>query len=401
MSRIVRSLCAMPSFGVLGGSFGSPTFIGGVSGAIVEDTIDFDTLTGRALVADGHTITDADDLAAGWAFTSDMVVWFDGVAALYGLTRHADSASFAMSFWFNPYPETAGSPQVQNYGAVFANSIGTEVVADGDDTPSYFGVKYTSTPPDNSSFSSVVMTMPGSHHGDHVTNGGAPASVSSASSNLSIAGYFVSEIDEMQGWSHVMVGIHASGGKSKLTIWVDDTEIVTDGDMGNNAFWNNSAPIADEAWVVGFSDPTFTDPNGDYGDPGEYNAPWVVGGVFNTSHPNTLPKDDQEGNGMIGAITEMWIAPGQFIDWSNSANRLKFHNVDLTGTMFAPTNLGSRGQTPTGTRPQYYFTGPPAKFPINRGVGGAAVSVWHRAESTTLEGLVDVLTSYGIIPGPV
>lgn len=393
MSRLVTSLCAIPSFG----TFGEPVFFGGPSATLgsssplTDDEIA--ALGDRALAAPG-TLTGVPDLADAWAFSSGIAVWFDGYAALYGLSRHANSGNFSMSFWYNPYDEFEDlqGGDAQPNSAVFCNSIGTEVTVDGGGHASYFGLRYTSNPvTDRSVF---IVTVPGDHVTDHVTNGGAPTSVSSNATN-GTAGFGTDPIDEMQGWCHIMIGIHASGGKCKLTIYVNDTAILSDVQLPNNAFWNNASPIADESWILPFTNPTFTDPDGDYGDPGTFNAPWVVGGVFNTSFPNTLPKDDQEGAGLMGAVTEMWIAPGQYIDWSNSTNREKFHKSDITGTLYAPVNIGSKGATPTGTKPQYYFTGPPAKFPINRASGSNA-RVWHRSAPF---GFVDVLRDYTSLPG--
>ena len=64
------------------------------------------------------------------------------------------------------------------------------------------------------------------------------------------------------------------------------------------------------------------------------------------------------------AIAEFWFAPGQFIDFSNPTNRAKFISSGF------PVNLGSTGQTPTGTSPLVYFKGAAGSNNINSGTGG-------------------------------
>lgn len=51
-----------------------------------------------------------------------------------------------------------------------------------------------------------------------------------------------------------------------------------------------------------------------------------------------------------GGVAELWLAPGQFIDFSNSANRDKFRS----GTGH-PISLGATGSLPTGTAPMIYL----------------------------------------------
>lgn len=390
MTRLVRSLCSMPAYGALG----SPTFMGGVSGltTITVDEIDFDTLGDRADATPGGTLADTDELAADWGFSSGIAVWFDGYAALHGLSLHADHKDFSISFWYNPYDEAFSDLLGdQAYGAVFSNCGVNERLVNGSWITENFQFRYTSNNVSQTSANICGGVMPGTHNGDP----GAPQSVSFGSNNLTFTTFSTDPVDEMQGWCHVMGACHTVGGRKKVTVYVNDTAIISDAQMNDSAFYGGGAHIDDEEFTMRFSAPTFTDPNGDYGDAGAASAPWAVGGRFDGSNlgEGTLMTD---GSGMVGAVTEMWIAPGQYIDWSSGANREKFHKADLTGTLYAPVNLGSRGQAPTGTRPQYYFTGPPSKFPINRGVGGAAVSCWHRSAPF---GLVDVLRDYTSLPG--
>jgi hypothetical protein len=60
-----------------------------------------------------------------------------------------------------------------------------------------------------------------------------------------------------------------------------------------------------------------------------------------------------------GDMADFYWAPGQFLDFSVTANRRKF--IDAEGK---PVNLGSDGSTPTGTAPIAFF---------HVGAGGAAV----------------------------
>ena len=67
-----------------------------------------------------------------------------------------------------------------------------------------------------------------------------------------------------------------------------------------------------------------------------------------------------------GSIYEFWMDWGQNIDLTNTTQRRKFINADLT-----PPSLGANGETPTGTSPEIYMTGGAATFATNLGTGGA------------------------------
>ena len=66
-----------------------------------------------------------------------------------------------------------------------------------------------------------------------------------------------------------------------------------------------------------------------------------------------------------GGLSEVYFAPGQFLDFSNSTNRRKF--IDAGGK---PVNLGADGSTPTGTAPLIYLKDPAATVGTNSGSGG-------------------------------
>jgi hypothetical protein len=68
----------------------------------------------------------------------------------------------------------------------------------------------------------------------------------------------------------------------------------------------------------------------------------------------------------IGDLADVWIAPGQFIDFSVAANRRKF--IDANGK---PVDLGSDCSAPTGIAPSVCFSGDSSGFVTNKGTGGA------------------------------
>lgn len=69
-----------------------------------------------------------------------------------------------------------------------------------------------------------------------------------------------------------------------------------------------------------------------------------------------------------GCLSEVYYAPGQYIDLSNSANRLLFRSAGGS-----PISLGATGNTPTGTAPLVYLKGDFSAFNVNSGTGGNLV----------------------------
>ena len=82
-----------------------------------------------------------------------------------------------------------------------------------------------------------------------------------------------------------------------------------------------------------------------------------------------------------GAFAEFYLAFGQYLDFSTSANRAKFRSGGK------PVNLGGDGSVPTGTAPTAYFSilngGAAADFATNRGTGG----------NMTITGTLDIASS--------
>ena len=70
------------------------------------------------------------------------------------------------------------------------------------------------------------------------------------------------------------------------------------------------------------------------------------------------------GEKFNGCMSEIYFAPGQYLDFTNSANRAKF----ISGGK--PVDLGTDGSIPTGTAPILYLREVAASFNTNSGTGG-------------------------------
>jgi len=83
-----------------------------------------------------------------------------------------------------------------------------------------------------------------------------------------------------------------------------------------------------------------------------------------------------------GCFAEIYLAPGQFLDFSVEANRRKFISADGK-----PVNLGPDGSTPTGTAPIIYLDlasgEDPDNFGVNKGTGGDFTVVGALEEATS------------------
>lgn len=66
-----------------------------------------------------------------------------------------------------------------------------------------------------------------------------------------------------------------------------------------------------------------------------------------------------------GALSEVFIAPGQKLDLSVESNRRKF-----ISSLKKPVSLGSDGSAPTGVAPLIYLKNPAATVNLNAGTGG-------------------------------
>ncbi len=93
--------------------------------------------------------------------------------------------------------------------------------------------------------------------------------------------------------------------------------------------------------------------------------------------------------GYIGNIAELWIMPGQYIDWTSSTNRYKFHEYDSVTEAWGPIPLGTTGSGPGFGTPWIYCSGGPSNFPMNNATGN------YLTEMDTTSGLVNFQTGLG------
>lgn len=80
------------------------------------------------------------------------------------------------------------------------------------------------------------------------------------------------------------------------------------------------------------------------------------------SAPGCHYSDGSPGQGLVGGLSEMYFAPGQYLDFSITSNRRKF----ISSTLH-PVSLGSDGSKPTGTIPAVYLNNPAVSVTINKG----------------------------------
>lgn len=97
-------------------------------------------------------------------------------------------------------------------------------------------------------------------------------------------------------------------------------------------------------------------------------VPTDVGVAFNVKYTQTawaLGRPAFHDTLLNGCLAEMYFAPGQFLDFSVTANRRRF--ISSTGKA---VDLGIDGSTPTGTAPILYLKNPAASVGTNSGTGG-------------------------------
>jgi hypothetical protein len=75
--------------------------------------------------------------------------------------------------------------------------------------------------------------------------------------------------------------------------------------------------------------------------------------------------DPAAGNKLSSDLADVWIVFGTYIDLSQTSNLQKFRT--LSGY---PADLGAFGETPTGTIPLVFLSGPTGSWQTNRGSGG-------------------------------
>jgi hypothetical protein len=359
-------------------------------------------------------------------FVSNGTVLFDAYAMMYGLTVSPQaSSSYSLSFWISP----DGAAQ----GAILGSPQSTYFrypAQDPTDTP----IPFFGTQPYFANFLSIGPVI-GSDTPENYAPGGSPHAwvlqcftpMANAAPN-SGSGGFDTEISygcaggptpfnaphaycpdqNLESGTdglfyHCMIGVHTVSGVPKITIYINDTPILSDVEMADTT-GSFTTPAADYKFQFGgtLSSNADTYPAmRDNAVPDQVQGPnviaghnvWQIGGRmvdWIQNQGNGEIDAFPEGDGLLGAVTEVWIDEKTYIDWSNSANRAKFHTTDILGNVFVPTDLGAHGQTPTGTRPTMYYTGNPTKFTTNR-VNGQVANVY--------KGTTNSLTLDSRIPG--
>jgi hypothetical protein len=76
------------------------------------------------------------------------------------------------------------------------------------------------------------------------------------------------------------------------------------------------------------------------------------------------------GSSAQAEFADLWLAPGVLLDFTDVSVRRKF--ISAAGK---PVNLGVNGELPTGTAPQFFFSGDASTFLNNRGTGDNTFAV--------------------------
>lgn len=281
-----------------------------------------------SLPATGSTIPpagSADRAAFFLAFKS--AVGFDGETALYGWTAGTDSADWSLSAWLN-YGVTAiaGWTPDPNIGNLYAANY---------DNPFSFSPLRS-----NLNF--------GSGGGGGRISAGTNWSSSPDGGPVS----WPSDGTTNAGWVHVMASFRASASTfhDRYQVYLNDTAYT-------DVFQLQPNEIG--PYVIGFSE-AIEDGTG-------INVPGTVlqyiGGLNGGGENNTMT------TAFKGAVTELWVAQGHFVNWAVSANRYKFQVTDALKQNYAPCDIGWRGQAPFGYLPTLYLTGGPSSFILNRARG--------------------------------
>lgn len=256
----------------------------------------------------------------------ENAVGFDSNTWLTGIPAGTDGNEWSFSCWVNfSTDKTPGFvPDPMKTGAIFT-AVGTPAGA------------YS----DVSIFPNTGLTA-----GVTLDGGGASVTVSS-NDDQGVTWPPVS--DAMRGWAHLMASMRIKsvvfdGIFYQTTIeylaYVNDFEILNTTATATNTV---NQPL------FKFSDTTST---------------YV--GMDATSVPAA-------GRGMYGALAELWEMPNMFVDWGDTHNRYLFHQsaVQNWATVYAPVDIGAKGERPFNLAPRLYLSGPPSLFVKNRADGGA------------------------------
>ena len=261
-------------------------------------------------------------------------VGFDGQTALYGWSAGTDSKTFSLSAWID-------------YGVT--NVVGwTPDARQG----ALYGANYFSAP-----LSYFTLYSLGQDSNGNISSGPTQGAIlpntfySQDNAGLGVVPMiqFSTDSTTNKGWAHLMVSyqVWAQNQKDRCQIYLNDTAVF-DGYL--------TSSTAGAAYNLSFSHAT--------------SGPTVeqyIGGRGG-GEDNTMT------DGWKGAITELWVAQGHFVNWALEANRYKFQVSDgLTAgsvlKVWAPCDIGGSGGRPFGYVPTLYLTGGSSLFPNNRASG--------------------------------
>jgi hypothetical protein len=346
----------------------------------------------------------------GFSFDTLGTVLFDSFAMMYGLPQASTASDkISISFWISPDGPAQGailSSPFMSFKAIADHGAGGSIISTDYSVYEFFnpiagaGIAEAYAPdttPNHWAFlRSIAATGPVIPLGfESIIQCGAQLETIPTFYQIADTNY---DRGSTGKFYHVMISVHATGGRPKLTIAVNDTVLVADQNCGSDL----SSVITNEPWLFPYGSTTAS--SGTVYPAMRNDAqqavqpiiggpnPWQIGGRL-VDFPNEWDFSNgsgglsafPEGDGMWGAVTEVWIAQGQYVDWTNSANRNKFHSTDILGNVFLPVDLGANGALPTGTRPTMYFTGMPDKFIINRVTGQKATVYKGTRNSLTLD----------------
>ena len=303
-------------------------------------------------------------------FTS--AVGFDGATALTGLPAVHDSKTFSLSTWVNFGTQTiVGFNPNPEQGSLFC----------GPDR------QFTGVRTGNTAYSISLLPGAGTDFGGTTpVDSGPIVDFWNAEAGAEPAISYPLDGTTNAGWVHMMYSIKPNAGNNDwyLQIYLNDS-VLFDGDL----FTALSGVLFDDSDGLDLYLPFSTASTG--------SCVWTIGGnTFVGSHStadgtafsfNSTPS----GSGLYGAVTEMWGST-QWVDWSITANRYKFHTTDILGITYGPCNLGQTGALPFGHVPWFYLRGGPSEFIINQA---------NRKNTLTLVGTSATLIEVDDPPSPM
>jgi hypothetical protein len=117
---------------------------------------------------------------------------------------------------------------------------------------------------------------------------------------------------------------------------------------------SNHTTLADEMYLDGISE----------NDVASYSAPEAADIDFASGNHYIGHREVTGSQKWNGALSELWVDFGTYIDFSVEDNRLKFLTSDLKAV-----DLGASGQIPTGSSPDIFLGNPYTSFETNLGSG--------------------------------